>query len=76
MEMGRKIRTDPDFKRYEARAQGSLAPALLEHVHAEQERGSFRPDASPEQIAGFIGLVATEWRFSWGPGNRSETWTR
>ena len=59
MEMGRKIRTDPEFKRrYEARAQESLAPPLLEHVHAEQERGAFRPDASPEQIAGFIGLVA------------------
>lgn len=59
MEMGRKIRTDPDFRRrYEARTQESLAPPLLEHVRAEQERGALRTDAPPEQIAGFIGLVA------------------
>ena len=59
MEMGRKLRTDPEFKRrYEARTQESLAPPLLEHVHAEQERGALRTDAPPEQIAGFIGLVA------------------
>lgn len=59
MEMSRKIRTDPEFKRrYEARAQESLAPPLVEHVHAEQERGALRGDAPPEQIAGFIGLVA------------------
>ncbi|MDQ3379214.1 MAG: TetR/AcrR family transcriptional regulator [Actinomycetota bacterium] len=59
MEMGRKIRTDPEFKRrYEARTQESLAPPLLEHVRAEQKRGVFRADALAEQIAGFIGLVA------------------
>lgn len=59
MEMGRKIRTDPGFKlRYEARTQESLAPPLLEHVLAEQERGALRTDSPPEQIAGFIGLVA------------------
>ena len=59
MEMGRKIRTDPDFRRrYEARTQESLVPPLLEHVRAEQERGALRSNAPPEQIAGFIGLVA------------------
>jgi len=59
METGRKIRTDPEFKRrYEARTQESLAPPLLEHVRAEQKRGAFRADALAEQIAGFIGLVA------------------
>lgn len=76
MEMGRKIRTDPEFKRrYEARTQESLAPPLLEHVRAEQKRGAFRADALAEQIAGFIGLVANGVAVQPEPGSRSGTWT-
>jgi len=59
MEMSQKIRTDPDFRRkHEARTQTELAPPLVEHVRAEQERGALRDDKPAEQVAGFIGLVA------------------
>ncbi len=52
MEMGRKIRTDPEFKRrYEARTQESLAPPLLEaRPRRAGARGALRADAPPEQI--------------------------
>ena len=59
MEMSQKVRTDPDFRRkHEARTQTELAPPLVEHVRAEQERGTLRDDKPAEQVAGFIGLVA------------------
>ena len=59
MEMSQKIRTDPDFRqKHEARTQTELAPPLVEHVRAEQERGALRDDKPAELVAGFIGLVA------------------
>ena len=59
LEMSQKIRTDPEFRRrHEERTQAELAPPLVEHVMAEQERGALRDDKPAEQVAGFIGLVA------------------
>ncbi len=59
MEMSQKIRTDPEFRRrHEERTQTELAPPLVEHVMAEQERGALRDDKPAELVAGFIGLVA------------------
>jgi len=59
LEMSQKIRTDPEFRRrHEERTQAELAPPLVEHVMAEQERGALRDDRPAEQVAGFIGLVA------------------
>jgi len=59
LEIGRKLRTDPDFrKRHGARSQDELAPPLVEHVLAEQERGELRHDQPAERVAGFISLVA------------------
>lgn len=59
MELSRKIRTDPAFRaRHQSRTDEELAPLLIEHVRTEQEEGALRADRAPEQIAGFIGLVA------------------
>jgi len=59
LELTRRIRTDPDFRRdHQARSQTELAPRLVEHVRAEQERGLLRGDMPAEQVAGFIVLVA------------------
>jgi len=59
LEIGRKIRTDPNFRRrHEARAQDELAPPLVAHVRAAQERGELRNDQPAERVAGFISLVA------------------
>jgi len=60
LEMTRKIRTDAEFaRRHEERTEEELAPLVVEHVRAEQERGVFRDDYPPERIAGFISLAAT-----------------
>ena len=59
LEVGRKIRTDPDFRRRHAeRLQQALAPPLVAHIRSEQERGELRSDQPAERVAGFIGLVA------------------
>jgi len=59
LEITRKFRTDPDFRQaHEARTTEELAPPLLERVRSLQESGSLRGDKTPEQLAGFIGLVA------------------
>ncbi len=59
LEITRKFRTDPDFRRaHEARTVEELAPELLEHVRLQQESGELRSDTTAEQLAGFIGLVA------------------
>ena len=59
LEITRKIRTDPSFRRrHEARSQEELAPPLVAYVRSEQKRGALRADKPAEQIAGFIGLVA------------------
>ena len=59
LEIARKLRTDPDFRRvHETRTAEQLAPALVEHVRAQQDAGVLRADRPPEQLAGFIGLVA------------------
>jgi AcrR family transcriptional regulator len=59
LEIGRKLRTDADFRRqHEERLEATLAPALVEHVRTEQDRGALRTDQPAERIAGFIGLVA------------------
>lgn len=59
LEITRKLRTDPDFRRaHEARTAEELAPELVEHVRSQQEAGELRDDRTPEQLAGFIGLVA------------------
>ena len=59
LEIARKLRTDPDFRRvHETRTAEQLAPELVEHVRAQQDAGVLRADRPPEQLAGFIGLVA------------------
>ena len=59
LEIARKLRTDPGFRRaHEARTAEELAPELLGHVRSQQDAGVLRADRSPEQLAGFIGLVA------------------
>jgi TetR/AcrR family transcriptional regulator, transcriptional repressor of aconitase len=59
LELTRKLRTDPDFRReHEATSENELVPALVDHVRSEQERGLLRSDMPAERIAGFIGLVA------------------
>jgi len=71
LEMTRKVRTDPEFaRRHEARTQEELAPMLVEHVRAEQERGTLRPDLPAERVAGFISLVANGVAFQMGLGER------
>lgn len=59
LEMSRKERTDPAFRRRQReRADRELAPRLIESVRAAQERGELRDDLPPEKIAGFVSLVA------------------
>lgn len=59
LELSRKERTDPTFReRHRAQSEQELAPALIEHVRAEQEAGTLRKDQPPEKIAGFVSLVA------------------
>ncbi|HWQ23279.1 MAG TPA: helix-turn-helix domain-containing protein [Gaiellaceae bacterium] len=59
LELTRKIRTDPEFRRrHEERTEEELAPLLLAHVRGEQERGELRDDYPPERVAGFVSLVA------------------
>ena len=59
LELTRKVRTDPDFRRaHNARTETELAPQLVEHLREEQERGLLRTDMPAERIAGFISLVA------------------
>ncbi len=58
-ELTRKARTDPEFsRRHEERTQEQLAPGLIEHVRADQQRGALRDDLPPERLAGFVSLVA------------------
>jgi len=58
LEMSRKIRTDPEFRRlHEERTQNELAPRLVEHVREEQRLGLLRDDRPAEKVAGFISLV-------------------
>jgi AcrR family transcriptional regulator len=69
LEIARKIRTDPAFRRrHEARSTEELAPPLVEHVRSEQERGALRKDRPAEQIAGFVGLVANGIAVQMGTG--------
>lgn len=71
LEIARKVRTDPAFaSRHEERTQEELAPKLLEHVRAEQERGALRADFPAEQVAAFISLVANGVAFQMGLGER------
>ena len=59
LEIARKLRTDPDFRQaHEGRLERELVPRLLDHVRAQQATGGLRSDRPPEQLAGFIGLVA------------------
>jgi AcrR family transcriptional regulator len=59
LEIARKLRTDPDFRHaHEGRLERELVPMLLDHVRAQQGAGALRSDRPPEQLAGFIGLVA------------------
>lgn len=59
LELSRKERTEPEFRnRHGERTRNELAPALVEHVQAEQERGGLRDDVPAEKIAGFVSLVA------------------
>jgi AcrR family transcriptional regulator len=59
LEVTRRIRTDPEFRRrHEERTEQELAPLLLEHVRAEQEGGVLRDDYPPERVAAFVSLVA------------------
>jgi AcrR family transcriptional regulator len=58
LELSRRERTDPEFRRrHHAQTQDELAPLLVEHVRGEQGRGEFRQDVPPERIAGFVSLV-------------------
>jgi TetR/AcrR family transcriptional regulator, transcriptional repressor of aconitase len=58
LEMTRRERTNPDLGTLH-RAQGEdLAPTLLEHVRAEQDRGTLRNDMPAEKLVGFVSLVA------------------
>lgn len=71
LEMTRKIRTDPAFaRRHEERTEKDLAPLLVEHVRAEQERGTLRDDYPPERVAGFVSLVANGVVLQMGFGER------
>jgi AcrR family transcriptional regulator len=59
LEITRKVRTDPEFRRdHEARSATELVPQLVAHVASEQSQGALRDDRPAEQVAGFIGLVA------------------
>jgi len=59
IELARKLRTDPDFRRdHNAQSATELISKLIEQLSSEQERGLLRTDMPAERIAGFIGLVA------------------
>jgi len=59
LELSRKERTDAEFRgRHRERGRDELAPLLVAHVQAEQERGVLRDDLPPEKVAGFVSLVA------------------
>jgi AcrR family transcriptional regulator len=59
LEMSRRERTDPELRRLRrAHAEEVLAPALIEHVRGEQERGELRNDVPAEKVAGFVNVVA------------------
>jgi AcrR family transcriptional regulator len=69
LEIARKIRTDPAFRRrHEERTAEELAPPLVAYVRSEQERGALRRDTPAERIAGFIGLVANGVAVQMGSG--------
>jgi AcrR family transcriptional regulator len=58
LELSRKERTDPSFReRHRLRTSDELAPALIEHVRAQQAEGTLRADQPPEKVAGFVSLV-------------------
>src|SRR5262245_33775083 len=55
----RKTRTKPDFaRRHEERTDKEITPLVIEAIRADQERGAIRGDFRPEQVAGFISVVA------------------
>ena len=58
LEVSRKERTNPELSRVHRAQAEELAPALIEHVRAEQGRGDLRDDVAPEKIAGFVSIVA------------------
>ena len=69
LEMSRRERTDPAFRRrHVSRAQDELGPALIAHVGAEQEAGRLRDDQPAEKIAGFVSLVANGIAVQMGSG--------
>jgi TetR/AcrR family transcriptional regulator, transcriptional repressor of aconitase len=69
LELSRKERMDPAFReRHHAHASEALAPALIEHVRAEQAAGNVRPDQPPEKIAGFVSLIANGIAVQMGSG--------
>lgn len=69
LELSRRERTDPELRRrHRAQAEEELAPALIQHVRAEQDAGLLRADVPPEKIAGFISLVANGIALQLGSG--------
>jgi AcrR family transcriptional regulator len=69
LEMSRRERTNPELRRlHRAQAEEDLAPALIEHVRAEQARGALRDDLPAEKIAGFVSLVANGIAVQMGSG--------
>ena len=59
LELARKVRTDPDFRRaHEKRSDRERAQELIDHVASEQDKGVLRDDRPAEQVAGFISLAA------------------
>jgi TetR/AcrR family transcriptional regulator, transcriptional repressor of aconitase len=59
LEVTRKTRTNPDFaRRHEERQDKEITPLIIEAIRADQERGAIRRDVTPEQVAGFISVVA------------------
>ena len=57
LELFRRVRNDPDFrKRIEAR-QKEIAPANRARIEEAQRTGEFRDDLEPKQIGIFVNLV-------------------
>jgi AcrR family transcriptional regulator len=69
LELTRKERTDPAFReQHRVRTSDALAPALVDHVRAQQEAGAVRSDLPPEKVAGFVGLVVNGIAVQMGSG--------
>jgi len=57
LELFRRVRTDPDFRRRIEKRQKTHAPANRARIEEAQRNGEFRDDLEPKQIGVFVNLV-------------------